>query len=80
MDLTVIHLFQVERIDLVLLIDCTEQFCITSIRNRTENPDVTQRMDDRQESVKQRISQFKLNTLPMLKYFDEKGKLKVVST
>uniref|UniRef100_A0A0M3IMR3 Adenylate kinase n=1 Tax=Ascaris lumbricoides TaxID=6252 RepID=A0A0M3IMR3_ASCLU len=69
-----------ERLDLALLIDCTEQFCCDSIKKRAEvakeNNDV--RPDDDAEVVKIRLAMFKQNTLPMLKYFDDKGKLRVV--
>lgn len=68
---------QVDRIDLALLIDCTEQFCVANIgerisadKGRTDDGDAT--------VVKARLGLFKQNTLPMLKYFDEKGRLKVV--
>uniref|UniRef100_F1KUL8 Adenylate kinase isoenzyme 5 n=1 Tax=Ascaris suum TaxID=6253 RepID=F1KUL8_ASCSU len=71
---------QFERLDLALLIDCTEQFCCDSIKKRAEvakeNNDV--RPDDDAEVVKIRLAMFKQNTLPMLKYFDDKGKLRVV--
>uniref|UniRef100_A0A915AZK4 Adenylate kinase isoenzyme 5 n=1 Tax=Parascaris univalens TaxID=6257 RepID=A0A915AZK4_PARUN len=71
---------QFERLDLALLIDCTEQFCCDSIKKRAElgkeNNDV--RSDDDAEVVKIRLAMFKQNTLPMLKYFDDKGKLRVV--
>lgn len=35
-------------------------------------------IDDDAEVVKIRLAMFKQNTLPMLKYFDDKGKLRVV--
>lgn len=70
--------FQIDRIDLVLLIDCTEQFCMNTLRQRTELSDDLKRIDDNPQAVKMRISNFKQHTLPMLKYFDEKGKLRVV--
>lgn len=69
--------FQNHRIDLVLLIDCTEQFCISNLKKRSESNE--KRSDDTPTAVKQRIQMFKQRTLPMLKRFDEEGKLKVVS-
>lgn len=35
-------------------------------------------LDDSKEATNFRLQMFKENTLPMLKYFDDKGKLKVV--
>ncbi|CAI5454304.1 unnamed protein product [Caenorhabditis angaria] len=64
-----------QRIDLALLIDCTEQFCLSVIEQR--NPD-NRRPDDTTEHVKSRMEFFKKNTLPMLKSLDERGKLRVV--
>ena len=61
----------VERVDLVLLIDCTEAFCAKTLRERdgAELDEV---------ALKTRLAAFKTATLPMLKHFDETGKLKVV--
>uniref|UniRef100_A0A914W9I4 Adenylate kinase isoenzyme 5 n=1 Tax=Plectus sambesii TaxID=2011161 RepID=A0A914W9I4_9BILA len=67
----------VDRIDLALLIDCTEQYCVANIGERLANDNG--RVDDADAAVvKTRLGLFKQNTLPMLKYFDEKSKLKVV--
>ncbi|VDL73716.1 unnamed protein product [Nippostrongylus brasiliensis] len=65
------------RIDLAILIDCTEQFCISTITKRYEqsNP---KRDDDDPNAVKKRMALFKQNTLPMLKLLDEQGLLRVV--
>lgn len=60
---------KVERIDLVLLIDCTEAFCAEALADRSEVGEA---------AVKARLALFKHHTLPMLKYFDEGGKLRVV--
>ena len=38
----------------------------------------SERKDDSEEVVKTRLGLFKQNTLPMLKYLDDKNKLKVV--
>uniref|UniRef100_A0A183D2J4 Adenylate kinase n=1 Tax=Gongylonema pulchrum TaxID=637853 RepID=A0A183D2J4_9BILA len=62
---------------LAILIDCTEQFCTESIKKRRETSKEI-RPDDAPEVVNTRLEVFKQNTLPMLKYLDDKGKLKVV--
>ncbi|KHN86407.1 Adenylate kinase isoenzyme 5 [Toxocara canis] len=71
---------QFERLDLAILIDCTEQFCFDSIKKRVEAAKVNNdaRPDDSPEVVNIRLAMFKQNTLPMLKYLDDKGKLRVV--
>ncbi|VDO30714.1 unnamed protein product [Onchocerca flexuosa] len=68
---------QIGRLDLVVLIDCTEEFCIEIIEKR-KNAGVNVRPDDNPEAIKTRLQMFKQNALPMLKYFDDKKKLKVV--
>uniref|UniRef100_A0A8L8K765 Adenylate kinase n=1 Tax=Heligmosomoides polygyrus TaxID=6339 RepID=A0A8L8K765_HELPZ len=55
------------KIDLAILIDCTEQFCLSTITKRGEQKDADRRM-----------AVFKQNTLPMLKMLDEQGILRVV--
>ncbi|MFH4973836.1 hypothetical protein AB6A40_000545 [Gnathostoma spinigerum] len=71
---------QMGRLDLALLVDCTENFCIQNISRRyaesSENPNG--RLDNRPEIARVRLNAFKQNTLPMLKYLDDKSKLKVV--
>ncbi|KAK6033770.1 hypothetical protein OSTOST_00073, partial [Ostertagia ostertagi] len=64
------------RIDLAILIDCTEQFCMVAIAKRHE-VDNAQRQDDDPAVVKKRMASFKVNTLPMLKSLDEQGILRV---
>ncbi|KHJ94835.1 hypothetical protein OESDEN_05226 [Oesophagostomum dentatum] len=65
------------RIDLAILIDCTEQFCMDNIAKRFEDGN-GQRPDDSPNIVKTRMALFKQNTLPMLKSLDEKGILRVI--
>ena len=60
----------VEKVDLVLLIDCTESFCAAQLRERDEELE--------ESTIAARLALFKHHTLPMLKYFDEGGKLRVV--
>ncbi|CAJ0959359.1 unnamed protein product, partial [Mesorhabditis belari] len=71
---------QIDRIDLAVLIDCTEQFCAENVKRRYEEglQDRTERPDDAVDVFKSRLELFKANCLPMLKYFDDKGKLRVV--
>ncbi|VDK82763.1 unnamed protein product, partial [Onchocerca ochengi] len=68
---------QIGRLDLVILIDCTEEFC-TEIIEKHKNAGMEVRPNDNPEALKTRLQMFKQNTLPMLKYFDDKKKLKVV--
>uniref|UniRef100_A0A914BUA2 Adenylate kinase n=1 Tax=Acrobeloides nanus TaxID=290746 RepID=A0A914BUA2_9BILA len=72
---------QLGRLDLALLVDCTEQFCRDSLAKRLRDARVTgttERLDDETELVTTRLETFKQNTLPMLKHLDDKGKLRVV--
>uniref|UniRef100_A0A1I7U121 Bromo domain-containing protein n=1 Tax=Caenorhabditis tropicalis TaxID=1561998 RepID=A0A1I7U121_9PELO len=64
-----------QRTDLAILIDCTEQFCMEVINRRNQD---NKRSDDGQEAIRARMEYFKKNTLPMLKTLDDKGKLRVV--
>ncbi|VDK82498.1 unnamed protein product [Litomosoides sigmodontis] len=69
---------QIDPLTLVILIDCTEEFCIKAIAKRKKD-ELTNRQDDNTEAaVSTRLQMFKQNTLPMLRYFDKKGKLKVI--
>ncbi|VBB30712.1 unnamed protein product, partial [Acanthocheilonema viteae] len=67
----------IDRLTLVILIDCTEEFCTETIKKRDKD-EMIARQDDNAEAINSRLQMFKQNTLPMLKYFDDKGKLKVV--
>ncbi|CAI2356458.1 unnamed protein product [Caenorhabditis sp. 36 PRJEB53466] len=64
-----------QRTDLAILVDCTEQFCLEVINKRGRD---NKRSDDSTDSVRARMDYFKKNTLPMLKTLDDKGKLRVV--
>uniref|UniRef100_A0AC35UHE9 Adenylate kinase 8-like n=1 Tax=Rhabditophanes sp. KR3021 TaxID=114890 RepID=A0AC35UHE9_9BILA len=68
------------RLDLAFLIDCTEHFCIENMTKRNadnaSNPD--RRLDDVAEVMQTRLDHFKTNSLPMLKFLDDAGKLRVV--
>ncbi|GMT32239.1 hypothetical protein PFISCL1PPCAC_23537, partial [Pristionchus fissidentatus] len=68
------------RLDLSILVDCTEQYCIKSVTDRYQKglTTGTQRPDDATDIFKARMVFFKQNTLPMLKYLDDKSKLRVV--
>ncbi|CAD6188673.1 unnamed protein product [Caenorhabditis auriculariae] len=65
----------VQRLDIGILIDCTEQFCLDVVQKRIER---AHRPDDAPEPLRVRMETFKKNTLPMLKALDDKGKLRVV--
>ncbi|GMR32154.1 hypothetical protein PMAYCL1PPCAC_02349, partial [Pristionchus mayeri] len=68
------------RLDISILIDCTEQYCTKSVNDRYQKglTTGTQRADDAADIFKTRMVFFKQNTLPMLKYLDDKAKLRVV--
>uniref|UniRef100_A0A914XXT0 Adenylate kinase isoenzyme 5 n=1 Tax=Panagrolaimus superbus TaxID=310955 RepID=A0A914XXT0_9BILA len=70
---------QLGRVDVALLIDCTEQYCKDNITNRHKEglEHGNERKDDNEEIVATRLNLFKQNTLPMLKNLDDKGKLRV---
>uniref|UniRef100_A0A1I8BKM8 Zeta_toxin domain-containing protein n=1 Tax=Meloidogyne hapla TaxID=6305 RepID=A0A1I8BKM8_MELHA len=72
---------QLGRIDLAILIDCTEPFCNDSLRQRYQRgkEEGAERADDEEAIVRVRLALFKLNTLPMLKHLDDQGLLRVVS-
>uniref|UniRef100_A0A914MN25 Adenylate kinase isoenzyme 5 n=1 Tax=Meloidogyne incognita TaxID=6306 RepID=A0A914MN25_MELIC len=72
---------QLGRIDLAILIDCTEPFCNESLRQRYQRgkEEGAERADDEEGIVRVRLALFKLNTLPMLKHLDDQGLLRVVS-
>uniref|UniRef100_A0A0N5ABC4 Adenylate kinase n=1 Tax=Syphacia muris TaxID=451379 RepID=A0A0N5ABC4_9BILA len=67
------------RVDLALLIDCSEQFCKEAIKKRYEKSSSEgRRVDDSSSIVTTRLLNFKQNTLPMLDWFNDRNKLQVV--
>ncbi|KRX39981.1 FAD-linked sulfhydryl oxidase ALR [Trichinella murrelli] len=62
----------ITNLSLVILIDCTENFCARNIQKKIAN-----KMDDEKtkQFIKCSIENFKQCTLPMLKYYDEKKML-----
>ncbi|GMS91514.1 hypothetical protein PENTCL1PPCAC_13689, partial [Pristionchus entomophagus] len=70
----------VGRLDISILIDCTEQFCTKAVNDRYVKGQTTgtNRADDASDIFKIRMGYFKQNTLPMLKYLEDKVKLHVV--
>ncbi|KRZ89512.1 FAD-linked sulfhydryl oxidase ALR [Trichinella sp. T8] len=63
---------RITNLSLVILIDCTENFCARNIQKKIAN-----KMDDEKtkQFIKCSIENFKQCTLPMLKYYDEKKML-----
>ncbi|CAI2727284.1 unnamed protein product [Schistosoma spindalis] len=59
-------------VDLVILLDCEETTLIDRLHQRYER---LKRADDQDAVVLQRISFFKHCTLPVIRYYDERGKL-----
>ncbi|XP_003380956.1 Erv1 / Alr family protein [Trichinella spiralis] len=66
---------RITNLSLVILIDCTENFCASNIQKKIAN-----KMDDEKtkQFIKCSIENFKQCTLPMLKYYDEKKMLFLV--
>uniref|UniRef100_A0A7E4ZZF7 Adenylate kinase n=1 Tax=Panagrellus redivivus TaxID=6233 RepID=A0A7E4ZZF7_PANRE len=71
---------QLNRVDVALLIDCTEQYCHDNLTKRYREglEQGTERKDDDESVISTRLGLFKQNTLPMLRYLDDKSKLKVI--
>lgn len=63
------------RVDLAFVLDCEEQFMQQRLLLRGKQ---TGRVDDNANAVASRIQSFKENTLPAIKYWDDKGKLVIV--
>ena len=75
---------------MVLLIDVTENYAMNRLRERASkvreysratskgNNSQAPRGDDTEAAGKSRLGAFKVQTLRMLKYFEDKNKLKVV--
>ena len=59
-----------------MLIDCDEYYCTQRLLKRGQEKG---KIDDNLAAISKRISFFKENTLPVCKYFDDLGKLAVVS-
>jgi len=64
------------RVDLAFILDCEEQYLIARLANRQK---VTGRIDDNESAVQARVNFFREKTLPVIKHFDDMGKLAVVS-
>ncbi|VDP52042.1 unnamed protein product [Schistosoma margrebowiei] len=63
-------------VDLVILLDCEETTLIDRLHRRYER---LKRAEDEDAIVLRRISFFKHCTLPVIRYYDERGKLVTVS-
>ncbi|CAH8491070.1 unnamed protein product [Schistosoma turkestanicum] len=63
-------------VDLVILLDCEETTLIDRLHQRRER---LKRVEDESAVVLQRISFFKHCTLPVIRYYDERGKLVTIS-
>ncbi|CDW57928.1 ADK domain containing protein [Trichuris trichiura] len=66
---------KVKNIKMVILIDCTEKFCEGNVRSKMNS---LRSSDEIDVYVSRCIQSFKVNTLPMLKYFDERKLLRLV--
>ncbi|KFD59113.1 hypothetical protein M513_00276 [Trichuris suis] len=65
----------VKDIKMVILIDCTEKFCEANVRRKMNG---LRSSDEIDVYVSRCIQSFKVNTLPMLKYFDERKLLRLL--
>ncbi|KAK6195177.1 hypothetical protein SNE40_000655 [Patella caerulea] len=59
-----------------IVLDCEEYYLQKRLVERGEQ---TERIDDNLSAISNRLTFFKNNTLPVLKYFDEDGKLVVIN-
>lgn len=57
--------------------DCEEYYCTQRLLRRGQKTD---RIDDNLGAISKRITFFKDNTLPVIKYYDDMGRLFVVSS
>ena len=70
-------ILQIGRVDLAFVLDCEEHFLQQRLLLRGKD---TGRADDNAHAIASRITAFKQNTLPAIKYWDDKGKLVIVSS
>ncbi|KAK3781305.1 hypothetical protein RRG08_018933 [Elysia crispata] len=76
-DMQQAHDFQtmISRVDAVFLLDCEEDKLTSAVLERGQ---LTGRLDDAPSALARRMATFKDKTLPVLKYFDDAGKLFIV--
>jgi len=60
-----------------MLFDCEEYFMQTRLLKRGRD---SGRIDDNPSAIANRLNFYKFNTLPVMKYYDDLGKLVVVSS
>ena len=62
--------------DVMLVLDCEESKLHEKLTERSKE---SGRPDDSAEAISARIAHFKKNVLPVIKHYDDKGKIVVVS-
>ena len=62
---------------MVMLIDCEEYYCTQRLLKRGKDKG---KIDDNLSAIQNRIHVYKENTLPVVKYYDDLGKVVIVST
>lgn len=67
---------QIGGADMIVLLDCEEETLITRLNKRCTR---LKRIEDETHIVHQRVNFFKQVSLPVVRYFDELGKLVIVS-
>jgi adenylate kinase family enzyme len=82
LSLLIIHLFlyicsQIGRVDVIFYLDCEEYYCTQRLLHRGKQTD---RIDDNLGAISRRITFFKDQTLPVVKFYDDLGRVFVVST
>ncbi|KAK3088078.1 hypothetical protein FSP39_014403 [Pinctada imbricata] len=65
----------VGRVNMVFLIDCEEYYCTQRLLKRGKDKG---KIDDNLSAIQNRIGFFKENTLPVVKYYDDCGKVAVI--
>ena len=71
-----ICLFQIGGLNFVLLFDCEEYYMQNRLIKRGKE---SGRIDDNISAIAKKLHYYKHNTLPIMKYYDDGGKLVVVS-
>lgn len=66
---------QIGKVNAVFYLDCEEYYCTQRLLHRGQKTD---RIDDNLGAISKRITFFKDNTLPVVKYYDDMGRVFVV--
>ena len=62
---------------LVLVFECSEEVMVERLLERGKT---SGRVDDNEETIRKRFNTFQQSTLPVIEHYQQKGKVKKVST